>query len=142
MKRTLFLLAVFCLVSCTKWEEIELIDGKRTLEVMNVEITFDFNEQQIGVLNKNHGGAEVRISRRVNDCRFDYTEIFYSWVGGRQSVCERAYFDHGDKIEMRIKIDNWTDEDPVRYSYFKLSKSSSISDPVSVLSPPDTTIVL
>lgn len=158
MKKILVLLMVFLLAGCTKWEELELINGERTIVLLNVEITFRYKvktdtlttdigtidtlyyaEQEIEVLNKNHGGAEVRVSRRVKDCWSDYTEIFYSWIGGGQSVCEHVYFERKDKIEVRIKVDNWTDEDPVRYTYFKL-KSASVTDTSLVLA--DTTIVL
>lgn len=129
MRKILVLLTVFCLAACTKWEELELINGELTVRLLNVEVTFLYKEQKIDTsylyteqeieaLNQNYGGAEVKVSRRVNWS--DYTEIFNRWIPGRSEVLEKVYFKRDDKIKLYVSVDNRDEEDPERWSYFQL----------------------
>lgn len=113
---------IVLLTSCTKWDVLSPTDGELTVKVLNVEMTFDFENQEVIVLNTNWEAAWVEISRRT-DTWCDYLEIFDQYVGGRSEVQTTAYFDHGDKIKINIQINDDNDNRIIRNSYFQLGKA-------------------
>ena len=119
MKRMIFiLLFIIFIPSCTDWEVLAPVNGMLTVELLNVQVTFDWTyPQQIEVLNQNFGGAHVKISRRAS--LNEYTEIFNLWIPGDSKVSKQSYFHSGDKIELYILVNN-QDGNVERWSYFQL----------------------
>ncbi len=124
MKKILFILLVMIVNSCTEWEVLAPTDGELTVVLLNVYVTFDYEKSQLIILNENSGGALVRVSRRVDDCWADYTEILNRHVSGGTEITKKAYFDTDDKIELYVKIDNRYENDPERYTHFQLGKQA------------------
>ncbi len=123
-KIMLFGLAVVLISSCAKWEVLEPTDGELTIKLLNVEVTFDYDNSELIVFNKNFGGAHVVVDRRVDDCWSDYTEIFNRHISGNTEVIERTYFETDDKIRLYVTVDNRDEDDPERWSYFQLGKQA------------------
>lgn len=115
-------LAVLLIPSCTKCEVLSPINGEVTVVLLNVYVTFDYDVPQLITFNENFGGAEVIVTRKVDDSWVDYTEIFNRHIPGRTGITEEAYFKTGDKIELYIRIDNEDEDDPERWNYFQLGK--------------------
>jgi len=124
MKRILFPVLVVLLVGCTKWEVLSPINEEVTVTLLNVYITFDYDTPQLITLNENFGRARVIVSRRVDDCWADYTEIFNRRVPGKTEISEKAYFCSGDKIRIHVTVFNLEDDDPERWTYFQLGKQA------------------
>lgn len=121
MKKILFILIVAIsglLYSCSKWDVVKPVGGQLTVEVLNVEITFDYNEEEITVFNQNWNGARVIISRR--ESWSEYLDIYDRYILGRGTDTSTAYFESGDKIKVKIKTKNDQGDEIIRESFFEL----------------------
>ncbi|MDD5173020.1 MAG: hypothetical protein PHG59_02655 [Patescibacteria group bacterium] len=118
---SLQIICFFLLGSCAKWEVLSPnANGELALRVQNVEICFLYKEQKIEVYNKNWESCWVNIARL--ETWSNYYSIFDRPVGGRNFVSEKAFFESGDKIQIKIYLDNSENEKTEIYSYFRLGK--------------------
>ena len=131
MKKILFIAWVFLLIGCAKWEILAPTNGELTVELLNVEVTFDYNNQQLDRFNKNWVGARVIVSRRANDVWSEYLELVDGYVPGRTEVSDKSYFERGDKIKIWVRLQGDNDKDIWRETYFQLGKRI----PASVIFP-------
>lgn len=115
--RYIFLIFLVFIFSC-EWDVLEPTDGELTFEVIGVQITFQYDDEEIIVFNKNWESARVEISRR--DSHGNYVEIFSRFVSGRREVVEKAFFQSGDQIKVRIKIRDENNKEIIRESFFEL----------------------
>ena len=83
-------------------------------------MTFDYENEQLILFNKNYQGARVVVSRRANDVWSEYLELIDRQVAGRKEVYEESYFDSGDKIRLWIRVIDDHDEEVTRETYFIL----------------------
>ncbi len=113
-------LTVFLISSCAKWEVLGPTDGELTVELLNVEVTFDYDNSELILFNKNYRGARVIVSRRANDVWSEYLELIDRNVPGLSEVTEESYFDSGDKIKLWIRILDDNNEEVWRETYFVL----------------------
>lgn len=113
-------LAVLLISSCAKWEVLGPTDGELTVELLNVEVTFDYDNSELILFNKNFRGARVIVSRRANDVWSEYLELIDRNVAGRSEIIEESYFDSGDKIRLWIRVIDDNDEEVTRETYFVL----------------------
>ena len=119
----MFLAVVMVLPTCTKWEVLEPIDDVLSIEKLNVHIQFLFDDQRIEVSNENWNSADVRIERKIG--WGEYTDVYHRWISGRSKESETAYFNHGDKLWLRVTLSE-PGADIVRNSYFELGKLGKI----------------
>ncbi|HPB01108.1 MAG TPA: hypothetical protein PLI55_09520 [Candidatus Marinimicrobia bacterium] len=115
---TLFIAISALLHSCSQWDVLKPVNGQLTVKVLNVEITFDYYEEDITVFNQNWNGARVIISRR--ESWSEYLDIYDRYVLGQKTDNETAYFEAGDKIKVKIKTTNDEGKDVSRESFFEL----------------------
>ena len=115
----MFLAVVMVLPTCTKWEVLEPIGDVLSIEKLNVHIQFLFDDQRIEVSNENWNSADVRIERKIG--WGEYTDVYHRWISGRSKESETAYFNHGDKLWLRVTLSE-PGADIVRNSYFELGK--------------------
>lgn len=113
-------LAVLLIFSCAEWEVLGPTDGELTVELLNVEVTFDYDNSELILFNKNYRGARVIVSRRANDVWSEYLELIDRNVAGLSEVTEKSYFDSGDKIKLWIRILDDNNEEVWRETYFVL----------------------
>ncbi|PIS29588.1 MAG: hypothetical protein COT43_03430 [Candidatus Marinimicrobia bacterium CG08_land_8_20_14_0_20_45_22] len=97
---------------------MEPVNGQLSIELLNVEITFDYNEEEISVFNKNWNSARVTISRR--ESWGEYLEIYDRRILGRVTSTSTAYFESGDRIKVKIQTQNDQGEEITKESYFEL----------------------
>lgn len=120
-KHMLFGLTVLLIFfSCSEWTVLGPTDGELTVELLNVEVTFNYDDDQLILLNKNYRGARVIVSRRCDDVWSDYLELLDRHVAGRTEIIEKAYFDSGDKIKIWISVLDDHNNEVIREMYFEL----------------------
>lgn len=121
MKKIMLIgLTVLLFSSCAKWEVLGPTNGELTVELLNVEVTFDYDNSELILFNKNYRGARVIVSRRANDVWSEYLELIDRNVAGLSEVTEESYFDSGDKIKLWIRVIGDNDEEVWRETYFVL----------------------
>jgi len=113
-------LTVLLVSSCAKWEVLGPTNGELTVELLNVEVTFDYDNSELILFNKNYRGARVIVSRRADDVWSEYLELIDRNVSGREEAYEESYFDSGDKIRLWIRVIDDNDEEVTRETYFVL----------------------
>ena len=124
MKKLTFLgyglVVLLILFSCSDWTVLGPTDGELTVELLNVEVTFNYDDGQLNLLNKNFMAAHVIVSRRAEDVWSDYLELLDRHVPGRSEITEESYFDSGDKIKILITILDDHNQEVIRETYFEL----------------------
>ena len=115
---TLFIAISALLHSCSQWDVLKPVNGQLTIKVLNVEITFDYYEEDITVFNQNWNGDRVIISSR--ESWSEYLDIYDRYVLGQKTDNETAYFEACDKIKVKIKTTNDEGKDVSRESFFEL----------------------
>ncbi|MFO8054259.1 MAG: hypothetical protein R6U19_03745 [Bacteroidales bacterium] len=120
LKLILFVAIICCLTGCSDWTVLSPTDGELTVEVLSVEITFDYDEGEIILFNKNWNIARIQISRRESN--MEYIEVIDKRVFGRITVTETAYFSAGDKIKITVEVKDENDDDITRNMYLELGE--------------------
>lgn len=110
-----FLLFLF---GCGDWTVLSPKGGEFTVEVLNVEVTFDYDNQEIILFNKNWNTARVQISRQQS-CS-EYLEIVDRRISGRNEESKTAYFSGGDRVKITAKVNDENNNEVVRHMYFEL----------------------
>ena len=116
MKKIFLSLIILLAIGCTSWD---LLGPDEDIVLLNVQVHFDFENQEIEIQNQNWNSTHVQISRQVS--RYDYLEICDVYVGGNKNKIISTSFSHGDKMKMRIRIRNDENELIDQTTYFQLS---------------------
>jgi len=124
MKKLTFLgyglVVLLILFSCSDWTVLGPTEGELTVEILNVEVTFDYDDSLLIIMNENFMAAHVIVSRRAEDVWSDYLELLDRHVPGRSEITEESYFDSGDKIKILITILDDHNQEVIRETYFEL----------------------
>ncbi len=122
MKKILFCLIVLFVAGCAKWETLAPnADGVLTVRVENFVISFVYGSPDtLEIYNQNWESGWVNIARQ--ETWSSYFDIFDQDVPGRTFVSEVVFFEKGDKIQIRIDIEDSDGENQTEYSYFRLGK--------------------
>jgi len=102
MKTNIFLLSLIILlaitIGCTSFD---LLGPNEDPVLLNVQIHFNFENQEVEIENRNWNSARVQLSRYTNG---NYLEIFDVYVRGNKNKTISCTFNHGDKIKFRVRI--------------------------------------
>lgn len=112
-----FLLFLF---GCSDWTVLSPTEGEFTVEVLNVEVTFDYDDQEIILFNKNWNSARVHVSRQQSYS--EYLEIVDRRVSGRDEVSKTAYFSGGDRVKITVEVSDENNNEVIRHMYFELGE--------------------
>ncbi len=116
MKIFLFsLIILYVLVGCADWDPL---GPGEDVVLLNVQVHFNFEDQEVEIENGNWNSARVQISRRVSG--YEYIEICDISIGGNKTKNISTSFDHGDKMKLRVRIRNDEGELLDRKTYFQL----------------------
>ena len=124
MKKLTFLgyglVVLLIIFSCSDWTVLGPTDGELTVELLNVEVTFNYEDSLLIIMNKNFMGAHVIVSRRDEDVWSDYLELIDRHVPGCSEITKKSYFGSGDKIKTWISILDDHNQEVTRETYFEL----------------------
>lgn len=114
-------LVMVLLIGCADWEVLSPNEeGELTVELLDCQITFLYDESSIAILNMSWREALVKVCRRQDDAWGEYTEVIARYVPGRTEIKERAYFRSGDKMKIVVTISGDNNEKISREMYFEL----------------------
>jgi len=116
MKIFLFSLIILLATSCAQWE---MLGPDEDIVLLNICVHFDFEFQEIEIENRNWNGAHVQISRRISG--YEYLEIYDGTIGGGTLKTISSFFNHGNKMKLRVRIHDDEGELIDQTTYFQLS---------------------
>ncbi len=109
-------LIVILFSSCARWD---LLGPNEDIILLNVQVHFDFENQEIEIQNQNWNSAHVQISRRVSG--YEYLEIYDGHVGRGKIKTISAFFSRGNKMKLTVRVRNDENELLEATTYFQLN---------------------